>query len=81
MTRKEFSLVSAIIKNIGKRNYEKQLGLSKPDRQAHYYHRKYITPKDLGRYAGKLGHLRYLKDHIFGFSKEDDFVKKDKRIF
>ena len=59
----------------------KQLGLSKPDRQAHYYHRKYIYPKKIGRYTGILGDVRYLKDHIFGFSEEDDFVKKNKRIF
>lgn len=58
----------------------KQLGLSQPDRQAHYYHRKYITPKDLGRYKGIFGNVRYLKDHLFGFSKEDDFVKRNKKL-
>lgn len=62
MTRKEFSLVSAIIQNIGKRNYEKQRKL-KPD-----------------EYTGVLGDVRYLKDHIFGFSEEDDFVKRNKKL-
>lgn len=58
----------------------KKLGLSKQDRQAHYYYRKFINDKDIGRYAGKLGDLRYLKDHIFGFSEEDNFVKNNKKL-
>lgn len=53
-------------KNISK--YLKQMGLSKRDRQAHYYLRKSEPPKNEGRYKGKLGNLKYLKDYIFGFS-------------
>lgn len=53
-------------KNISK--YLKQMGLSKRDRQAHYYLRKSEPPKNEGRYKGKLGSLKYLKDYIFGFS-------------
>ena len=54
-------------KNISK--YLKQMGLSKKDRQAHYYLRKSEPPKNEGRYKGKLGNLKYLKDYIFGFSR------------
>lgn len=54
-------------KNISK--YLKQMGLSKRDRQAHYYLRKSEPPKNEGRYKGKLGDLKYLKDYIFGFSR------------
>ena len=54
-------------KNISK--YLKQMGLSKKDRQAHYYLRKSEPPKNEGRYKGKLGSLKYLKDYIFGFSR------------
>lgn len=54
-------------KNISK--YLKQMGLSKRDRQAHYYLRKSEPPKNEGRYKGKLGNLKYLKDYIFGFSR------------
>ena len=54
-------------KNISK--YLKQMGLSKRDRQAHYYLRKSEPPKNEGRYKGKLGSLKYLKDYIFGFSR------------
>ena len=53
-------------KNISK--YLKQMGLSKRDRQAHYYLRKSEPPKNEGRYKGKLGSLKYLKDYTFGFS-------------
>lgn len=45
------------------------MGLSKKDRQAHYYLRKSEPPKNEGRYKGKLGNLKYLKDYIFGFSR------------
>lgn len=54
-------------KNISK--YLKQMRLSKKDRQAHYYLRKSEPPKNEGRYKGKLGSLKYLKDYIFGFSR------------
>lgn len=54
-------------KNISK--YLKQMGLSKKDRQAHYYLRKSEPPKNEGRYKDKLGSLKYLKDYIFGFSR------------
>ena len=54
-------------KNISK--YLKQMRLSKKDRQAHYYLRKSEPPKNEGRYKGKLGNLKYLKDYIFGFSR------------
>ena len=63
-------------KNISK--YLKQIGLSKKDRQAHYYLRKSEPPKNEGRYKGKLGNLKYLKDYIFGFSllPEDYYLYK-----
>lgn len=36
--------------------------------------------KNLGRYLGRFGNLKYIKDYILAFSNGDNFVKKYKKI-